>query len=240
MAVYDDFAWFYRRYWCAEYQEWAEDVLARLVFSRLPRGARVLDLCCGAGTLTAAIERRGFPVTGVDISERLLRFARAECQGEFVCADARRFCRPGAFDLAVSTFDSMNHMLEPHDLAAVFANVHASLAGGGLFAFDLLDEEAFRINWNDTAATVEPDHAIIVRGSYDSQRRLGRTDITTFRHAGEWLRDDASVFERCYSREEGRALLAEAGFLDIENHSEPGRWARGRTWFVASKALSAK
>lgn len=235
MSVYDNFAWFYRRYWCAGYQPWAEKVLERLLLPELPPGARILDLCCGAGTLSGMLVDRGFQVTGVDASEELLRFARRECAAEFECADARAFSRPEAFDAAVSTFDSMNHILEAREVAAVFANVHASLVPGGIFAFDLLTGEAFEKGWADNEATVEADHAIIVRGSYDPRQRLGRTDITTFRYQGEWVRSDVYVVERCYPASEARAMLTGAGFTGIRTHSEPGRWGDGRVWFLARK-----
>jgi SAM-dependent methyltransferase len=211
-------------------------VLGRILLPRLAEGARILDLCCGPATLARQLAAQGFRMTGVDASDELLRFARKECpQGEFICADAREFHRPEEFHAAISTFDSMNHILESADLVRVFMNVYESLVPEGLFVFDLLTDEAFRKSWNETAATVEPDHAIIVRGTWDAQHRLGRTDITTFRYAGEWLRADSTVTERCYSQPEGRTLLTAAGFRDIEIHTEPGGWGEGRVWFVARK-----
>ena len=40
-------------------------------------GWRMLELACGSGPLVAAMTRRGFNVTGFDISQAMLRFARA-------------------------------------------------------------------------------------------------------------------------------------------------------------------
>ncbi|MEE8153873.1 MAG: class I SAM-dependent methyltransferase, partial [Phycisphaerales bacterium] len=40
------------------------------------RGRRMLEPACGSGRLVAAMARRGFNVTGFDLSEEMLRFAR--------------------------------------------------------------------------------------------------------------------------------------------------------------------
>ena len=90
-TAYEGLGWFYDRYWrgfCAK----AMPALDRLALSHLPRRARILDLCCGTGWLSAALGRRGFRVTGLYGSEDMLRFARANAsQAAFVAADARRF-----------------------------------------------------------------------------------------------------------------------------------------------------
>src|SRR5690606_41599411 len=42
----------------------------------LPVGAKVLDLCCGMGRHSMALVEAGYEVTGVDLSDVLLREAR--------------------------------------------------------------------------------------------------------------------------------------------------------------------
>jgi SAM-dependent methyltransferase len=48
-----------------------------LVMERLPRGRPILDAGCGEGRLTNELARRGFDVTGADISPRALRAVEA-------------------------------------------------------------------------------------------------------------------------------------------------------------------
>jgi SAM-dependent methyltransferase len=58
---------------------------------------RVLDQCCGAGSLGLALARRGHAVTGVDISNAFIERARADAEAldaDFVCADATRWTAP--------------------------------------------------------------------------------------------------------------------------------------------------
>ncbi len=80
------------------------------VYSRalgLGQGAKVLDLGTGTGFLALGLASRGFRVTGIDISEKMLEIARTKARDmnlevEFVCmaADEPDFI-PGSFDAVV-------------------------------------------------------------------------------------------------------------------------------------------
>ena len=73
---YDDFAWFYDRYWNEEFHDVAFPILDRIWLPRLSPGARILDLCCGAGFLARLLTERAFAVTGIDLSSSMLEKAR--------------------------------------------------------------------------------------------------------------------------------------------------------------------
>ena len=60
MAAYDDFAWFYNRYWNEEFHSLAFPILERIWLPRLPPAARVLDVCCGTGYLAGLLCARGY------------------------------------------------------------------------------------------------------------------------------------------------------------------------------------
>ncbi|NLU74332.1 methyltransferase domain-containing protein [Streptomyces sp. HNM0575] len=95
-----------------------------------------LDLCCGTGAGVDRVLRRvcGGTVTGVDFSGGMLAEARrAVPDAEWVRADVRALPAREAFDLAVS-FGAFGHFL-PRERPVLFAQVHAALRPGGLFAF---------------------------------------------------------------------------------------------------------
>src|ERR1035438_7510961 len=128
MAAYDDFAWFYDRYWNEEFHSLAFPILERVWLARLPRRAAILDVCCGTGYLAGLLLARGHSVTGIDCSPVMIEWGRKnQPAGDFQVADATRFKLPGAFDAAVSTFDSINHILTVKDLHAAFRHVAAAL-----------------------------------------------------------------------------------------------------------------
>lgn len=239
-SAYDDFAWFYHRYWSQGIPFRLLEVADPLLLAGLEPGARVLDLCCGTGRISRALADRGFRVTGVDGSAGMLGFARAEAPGvEFVHADARDFAVDEPVDAVVSLFDSLNHVTGPGELARVFRCVHTALKAGGRLLFDLNDESAFLRHWRgETFTAVEADHASIMRGVYDPAERLGTVTVTLFRLMdGLWRRADVTVHERCYEAGEVLALLGEAGF-DARMHRAEDLGMddqTGRMFFVAER-----
>jgi SAM-dependent methyltransferase len=256
-ADYDPIAWYYDRYWATEYVDSALPILDKLVLERLPAAAPVLDLCCGSGHLTQVLAARGFCVTGLDRSERMLHYARRRAPAaRFVLADARTFAFQPAFAASVSTFDSLNHVLASEDLIAVFRNVHRAVLNGGCLVFDLNVQEAYENDWGKSSAIVAEDHALIVHGSYDPLSRIGRTQITMFRvddveNIGRigtvdkppraWRRADAHLLQKCHSVSDICAALRLAGFRDVEASDArrdlgmTGRLSLGRTFFRARK-----
>ncbi len=242
-GIYDQFAWYYSRGWGEEFHERARPVLAQHIFPHIAEGARILDLCCGSGDLSALLAGCGYRVTGIDGSAEMLRYARDRVPGaEFVHADARCFSFPAAFDAALSTFDSLNHLLVLEELRQVFGNVFTALVSGGRFVFDLNMAEAFDTLWHGHYASVEEDVVGVTRGSFDREKKLGRADVTLFQRAEEglWRRSDVSVEERCYERVEITEALQAAGFTEVEAREAwelgmRGDVAMGREWFFARK-----
>lgn len=241
--AYDPFAWLYANHWGDEFHSEALPALDRVLLHELPRRAWVLDLCCGDGRITKALIRRGFQVTGIDGSELMLAYARQKSpKAEFLLADARRFALPPRYDAAISTFDSLNHVMETEDLGKVFANVFAALKPGGSFIFDLNREEAYMDMWSRSLHCVQPKYVFVSRGSYDSAAKIAVCDITLFRlQYGEWNRSDFRLSQRCHMRDEVLRLLERSGFeaevLDAgRDAGMKGDIAYGRDFYLARKA----
>jgi SAM-dependent methyltransferase len=243
MASYDDFAWFYSRYWNEEFHSVAFPILERIWLDRLPEDARILDVCCGTGYLAALLTGRGRRVTGVDASAEMIRYAReAAPEAEFYVAEANAFELPGLFDGAVSTFDSLNHLLEFDALKAAFRKTAAALVPGGLFAFDMLLDDAYQTHWGESFALVREDHVLTITGAgYDFRNRTAQCTVTMFRVLdGAWRRSDVVIRERCYSPSEISNALEAAGFGEIVCYDAgdlgmAGQLGEGRTFFVAVK-----
>jgi len=243
MAAYDDFAWFYNRYWNEEFHGLAFPILERIWLPRVPGGARILDVCCGTGYLSGLLTERGYRVTGVDVSGPMIEHARANVPAaEFQVADAARCRLSGPFDAAVSTFDSLNHFLTPSTLESALRNTADSLRRGAPFAFDMLLEEAYQTHWGEAFALVRDDHVLTITGAgYHLRTHRACCTITMFRLVeGAWRRSDVRIEERCYSPDEIETALARAGFgelacYDAGDLGMGGQLGQGRTFFVAAK-----
>ena len=179
---------------------------------------KVLDLCCGFGRISAELARRGFSVTGVDITESYLQTAKEEASLEnlnieYIKADAREFVRPDFFDLAVNLYISFGYFENQKDDLLMVRNVYESLKKGGTFIIETLGKE------------------IVVRDFVEAEwfERAGFMVLTQYETLDSWtflknrwiLVKDGNKIERVfsqrlYSASELRALLLEAGFSKVE------------------------
>lgn len=77
---------------------------------------KALDLGCGTGNYAIYLAKRGFSMTGVDISERALQFARRKAEEagveiNFVLSDATELRLPGPFDF-IFDYSLLHHIHE--------------------------------------------------------------------------------------------------------------------------------
>jgi len=239
-SEYDRFAWFYNKYWGGEYSRPALAIYNIILFPHLPDGCRILDLCCGAGQIARGLTERGYRVTGVDGSEAMLEFARANAPGaEFIRADARDFRLPDKFHAVISAFDSLNHVMELKELKMVFRKVHAAMDDAGLFLFDLnLEDESEKLA--GSLDMVEDDNVCVVRASYKPEEKLKRYDVTMFRlEDASWRRSDLTLFQRYYAPGDVIAALADCGFSRVKTYDARREFgftiSDGRMFYLARK-----
>ena len=215
-ADYDQLAWFYDRYWATRYHDAAEPALERLFYRRVPPPAPVLDLCCGTGHLTERLLGRGYEVVGVDASPGMLRHAVQRAgAARFVCADLTRFAIRSTFAGALSTFDSINHVMADAALARAFTRVRDALRPGGRFVFDVNTAAAYDSEWGKTSALVEDDAALFIAGSHDRASGRAETRLTLFRRDGAWQRTDVRIEQRALDPPALVTMLHDAGFGEV-------------------------
>ncbi len=107
----------------------------------LPAGSRIIDVGCGSGWLSEYFARMGYEVTGIDISEDLIRMARervervpynvdheTELRCRFLVQDVELAPLAEKFD-AVICYDSLHHF---EDERKVFRHLAEMLDVGGL------------------------------------------------------------------------------------------------------------
>jgi SAM-dependent methyltransferase len=132
--VYNEFGWNY-------YPEAFGEQLLTWLSRRGIAVRTALDLACGTGVLCRILKNAGIESRGMDFSEGMIAIARSESPDiPYDVADMTIYRPEMQFDLVTCTGDAVNHIPDLNDVAKIFRNVHAYLAPGGYFIFDLLDE----------------------------------------------------------------------------------------------------
>jgi len=179
---------------------------------------KTLDLCCGFGRISAELARRGFSVTGVDITESYLQTAKEEASLEklnieYIKADAREFVRQDFFDLAVNLYISFGYFENQKDDLLLARNVYKSLKNGGSFIIETLGKE--------TAVRDFVETEWFERAGFTVLTQYEALDSWTFLK-NRWIlikdgkRLERVFTQRLYSASELRALMLEAGFSKVE------------------------
>lgn len=219
MSGYDDFAWFYDRYWSSDALRWELVVLERLLLGELKAGARVLDACCGTGHLAAAMADRGLSVTGIDLSPTMIGLARRNApRATFRQADVRAVGPPlGPFDAAVSMYDSLNHLLGIDELAKAFKAIASCLMPRGSFVFDVNTQAGIEA-WGGMSHA-DDEAAFVVEPRFDAGAKRGRFQFVGFRKdRSAWRRFDTSLEQTWFTDDEIHDALTDAGFEQISMH----------------------
>lgn len=151
--------WFSNKYYLEIYshrdEKEARDII-NLIQRYVPLSAhdKVLDVCCGAGRHSIELARRGYNVTGFDLSSYLISQAKeslssakeTNLQVEFMIKDMKDFSFGNAFDMAINVFTSFGYFESDEDNFKVFKNVFKSLKRGGYFVFDFINPDNLRKN----------------------------------------------------------------------------------------------
>ncbi|TPQ23473.1 class I SAM-dependent methyltransferase [Streptomyces sporangiiformans] len=207
----------------ADYEIWA-DLLEGVLQEQGCTGRRFLDVGCGTGTSSLAMQRRGFEVTACDISEEMLEIARGKDRAgnvRFLQADMRALPDSLAgFHLIHWLDDVANHLLGPADLGAAVRSSAGALVPGGVLVFDVNPLATFTAHYSlRRRSVVERDDTVIIstgltaRPSADSP---AEARLTAFRHQGDglWTRRSATVLEHHFEDRTVRNAIADAG-LDL-------------------------
>jgi SAM-dependent methyltransferase len=226
---YDSWAKIYNEYWGLKYCQHNLPPFEKLLQQyKILEGANILDLCCGTGHIAQELIEQGYQVTGLDISEPMLQYARENApNARFIHDDARFFNLPPTFHAVISSSASLNDIISIEDLQKVFMQVHDSLVVDGIFLFGLKLEDGYK-SWNGKIAEgdVKHDFAWSCRYSHNLKEKTGEFTITIFQPLGDnWQRLDINNVVRAYSQAEVIPALKNVGFTDINVYDEEGNIA---------------
>jgi len=176
---------------------------------------RILDVCCGTGTVCELLHEHGYQMTGFDKSAPMIEAARQKAvlrdyDISYSAQDIADLTLDQWFDTAVSFFDSLNYVTDPNQLREGFHKVARCLEPGALFIFDLNTEFAFANEMFDQQCLRKgADVRYRWKSKYDKVSRICTVTMEF------WVGDEEFVethIQRAHSNEEIRQWLSEAGF----------------------------
>ena len=228
-SKYDSWARIYNQYWGARYCENNLPPFEQLLQEyQIYKGTSILDLCCGTGHMAQHLIEQGYKVTGLDISEAMLRYARENApNAQFILDDARLFKLPPSFNAVISPSGSLNHIMTIEELQQVFTKVYNALLDNGVFLFALNLEDGYT-SWNSviTDGDVKDDFAWACCDSYNPGEKIGQFKITIFELVEKvWQRFDINNLVRAYSQGEVSSALECVGFKNINIYERNGNLA---------------
>ncbi len=124
--------------------------IIKLLFNNItfPKGAKVLDLACGNGRHSVLFAKKGYTVTGIDLSKYLIskaderrkkEYLRYSKRLKFEIGDMRHISHKNEFDLVVNLFSSFGYFDNEKDNFDVLKSIALALVRGGYFLFDFLN-----------------------------------------------------------------------------------------------------
>lgn len=177
----------------------------------------LLDLCCGTGTLTCLMARRGYELIGADASVDMLMQARENAAGLdpaplFLCQEAAELDLYGTVDAAYCSLDGMNY-LPPEQLPELFRRLRLFIRPGGLFLFDIRPPRFLRSLDGGTFVDETEDLLCLWRADYDESVPCLVYGMDLFTRSGRlWRREREEHVEYAHEPAALRALLEAAGF----------------------------
>src|SRR5207249_1739760 len=189
---------------------------------RLRPPLRILDLPCGQGRHAIELARRGYDVTGADLSPYLLSVAeeRGRARGvrvRWLSADMRRPIAGETFEVVLNLFTSLGYFADEADDRKVVRAASAMLGPGGRFVLELMNGERVMTHFQEREWFTVGQAAVVERRSLDrtARRMVVERTVTTPKV------EDVSLHAlRLYARRDVDEMLRAAGFVRVDFYGD--------------------
>ena len=215
MKEYTVFARFYDRMMSnIPYEEWERYLIQLFYRFKVRACGRIAEIGCGTGNMTELLSFDGFQMTGVDISEEMLKQAMGKPGAddiEYLQQDMKSFKLREKQDAILCVCDGMNYMRSVADMAAVMTAAKANLLDGGVFIFDLKTEYFYKNSLDGKHFKEKTEgYDCIWDNEYDAADRTHHYKLD-FRKDGKSLAEEEHL-QHAFTAEEIKAAAVAAGF----------------------------
>ena len=220
----------------ADYDGWKEIIEEKIErYGNSPK--TILDLGCGTGEVLIRLTSK-YEMTGVDISKEMVDIAKAKTDAaSFYVQDMRELNLEQKYDVVISLFDTVNHLISLKGLKKTFQSVWNNLNDEGIYIFDvvtrnLMDEMFPGGNFIDDRGEI----MIIWEHEYDEEEEIDYVDTTFFvkQENGMFKKITEEYVKKIFTVDEIINTAKEVGFQTVEveeNHGLAGE----RIFFTMKK-----
>lgn len=181
----------------------------------LEAGAQVLDVACGHGRHAILLAKRGYVVTGYDLSSVFLERARVEAEKwgasvQWIRGDMRELSFEAEFDAAINIFTSFGYFEDPKDDVMTLRGIRKALRPGGKLLLEVVHRDGLihRLQ-NRTFDRTSSGSVVLRERHWDPVRDVIDENVTKISPDGSRVERRTSV--RMRSLSQFLVLMHEAG-----------------------------
>lgn len=227
MKSYNDFAYIYDglMHKDVNYEQWA-DYIENLFDKYNINPKLVCDLACGTGNITIPMAKRGYDMTGVDISQDMLNAAREKSQGEkilYLNQSITKLDLYGSMGAFLCMIDGFNYILSPKSLENALRRIKTCFMDkDGILIFDISTRHKLQnVIGNNTFIHSERDVFYSWQNRYVEGKNISDMMLTFFtKENNTYRRFEERHLQRAYTEEEMKYILKKAGFESVDTYHE--------------------
>lgn len=194
----------------------------------------VLDIGSGTGHHVGALTKKGYDVTGMDISDDMNKVAKREYAGsKFVTKDAMnaQAFQPGSFTHITCLYFTVYYM---RDISAFMKNCYSWLAPGGRMMIHLVNRDKF----DPILPAGSP--FVMVQPQYYAKERITDTSVKfdTFQYKANFEMEsgsDSAVFNETFTDDTKGSVRKHKLTLNMRSESQILRMAKSAGFIVLGK-----
>ena len=143
----------------------------------------LLDIACGTGSHLIEMGKRGFEVSGFDISPKMIEYAKKKAEANGINAtlwvdNMVSFSGEKKYGCAINLLTGFNYLLRNEDVEEHLKRVASALHTGGLYIIEMNHPREFITNEPSTTNSwVETEGSIEVEVEWDNER--SKVDLIT-------------------------------------------------------------
>jgi glycine/sarcosine N-methyltransferase len=196
--------------------------LDRVIREARPDARDVLDCSCGIGTQAIGLARRGYRVTGTDVSERSLERARVEAERlgatlSLGVADFRDLGPvAGDFDVVLSCDNAVPHLLDDADVGLALRAMRSKVRPGGLLVIGVRDYDQPLVERPPVLVPGPPRRLLVRVHDWDApDSPFYSVRFFVLEEDGDWTLAHHAGRYRAISTTALTRIAEEAGFADV-------------------------